>query len=187
VRVRRGDVRRLSLADSSVDVIATSPPYLHAIDYLRGHRLSLVWMGWSIADLRDIRSSAIGAPRAHSAADVDADQIAGAASERKLSPQALAVVRRYVLDLDCTFAELVRVLRPSGRLRLVVAGSTVKGVRVSIVRIVERLAEDHGLVQLDRTRRSLRADRRYLPPPTKAAGGLERRVRYEQIVTFARS
>ncbi len=41
-------------------MIITSPPYLNAIDYLRGHKLSLVWMGQSIARVRNIRSTNIG-------------------------------------------------------------------------------------------------------------------------------
>src|SRR3712207_7608036 len=41
----------------------TSPPYLNAIDYLRGHRLSLVWLGYRIGDLRLTRAVSIGAER----------------------------------------------------------------------------------------------------------------------------
>lgn len=43
--VKRGDARELRIADESVDAIITSPPYMNAIDYMRGHRLSLVWLG----------------------------------------------------------------------------------------------------------------------------------------------
>src|ERR1700733_12095768 len=59
--VSRGDARQLPQADGSVDVVITSPPYLHAIDYMRGHKLSLVWMGYSVNDLRTIRSTNVGA------------------------------------------------------------------------------------------------------------------------------
>ena len=33
------------MQQGSVDLTVTSPPYLNAIDYLRGHKMSLVWMG----------------------------------------------------------------------------------------------------------------------------------------------
>jgi hypothetical protein len=36
-----------------VDLIFTSPPHLNAIDYLRCSKFSLVWMGHSIAALRE--------------------------------------------------------------------------------------------------------------------------------------
>ena len=44
--VRRGDARRLPASlTGQVDIVVSSPPYGNAIDYLRGHRLSLVWLG----------------------------------------------------------------------------------------------------------------------------------------------
>ncbi len=56
----RGDARALPLGDNSVDVVITSPPYLNAIDYLRGHRMSLVWMRHALKKLRLIRSVSVG-------------------------------------------------------------------------------------------------------------------------------
>ena len=62
VSTYRGDARRLGrIKSSSVDCIVTSPPYLNAIDYMRGHRLSLIWFGYSIWQLRKIRSRSVGA------------------------------------------------------------------------------------------------------------------------------
>ena len=55
VEIVRGDSRALDLANSSVDLVLTSPPYLNAIDYMRGHRMSLVWLGHSLRTLRMIR------------------------------------------------------------------------------------------------------------------------------------
>ena len=41
--VRISDARVLdTVDDQSIDLVLTSPPYLNAIDYLRGHRLTLV-------------------------------------------------------------------------------------------------------------------------------------------------
>ena len=62
-RLEFGDARSMPLADRSVDAILTSPPYLSAIDYLRGHRLSLVWMGHTIQALRTLRGENIGTER----------------------------------------------------------------------------------------------------------------------------
>lgn len=61
------DARHLaSIADTSIDVVITSHPYLNAIHYLRGHRLSLVRLGYSLSELRAIRVGSIGAERAPS-------------------------------------------------------------------------------------------------------------------------
>src|SRR5258705_6512964 len=55
-----GDARNLPLASKSIDLVITSPPYLNAIDYMRCHKFSLIWMGYSIEHLRGIRSTNIG-------------------------------------------------------------------------------------------------------------------------------
>lgn len=41
LRLESADARALPLPDGSIDVVMTSPPYLQAIDYMRGHRFSL--------------------------------------------------------------------------------------------------------------------------------------------------
>jgi Stage II sporulation protein E (SpoIIE) len=61
--IRRGDARSIPLKDGVADLVLTSPPHLNAIDYLRGHKLSLVWMGQQIDALRELRSSNIGSKR----------------------------------------------------------------------------------------------------------------------------
>ena len=62
--VEPGDARSLvAIGNATVDTVITSPPYLNAIDYLRGHRLALIWLGHCLKELRRIRSSSIGAER----------------------------------------------------------------------------------------------------------------------------
>lgn len=57
-----GDARRLSdIADHSIDAVVTSPPYLNAIDYLRGHRLALVWLDHSPTARHPIIQHRVGA------------------------------------------------------------------------------------------------------------------------------
>ena len=51
-RVTNGDARGLEIEDNSIDVVITSPPYLNAIDYLRCSKFSLVWMGYTVSELR---------------------------------------------------------------------------------------------------------------------------------------
>lgn len=46
--IKFANVQSLPLDDSSVDLIVTSPPYAsNAIDYMRAHKFSLVWMGYA--------------------------------------------------------------------------------------------------------------------------------------------
>ena len=179
-----GDARHLPLPDRSIDRVATSPPYLQAIDYLRGHRMTLVWMGHSISSLRELRAESIGAERSLVAAE-DIEQILAKVNPGGMSARGTGILRRYVSDLDDVIAEIVRVLKPSGRARFVVADATLAGQSISIERIVRLLAARHGLSRVQRQVRALATGRRYLPPPGQTAGALDRRIRVEQLITFA--
>ena len=61
--VREADARTLPLENDAVDLVFTSPPYKNAIDYLRGHKFSLVWMGCRLEELRELRGSLVGTER----------------------------------------------------------------------------------------------------------------------------
>lgn len=71
VILRHGDARSLPCESGSVDRVITSPPYLNAIDYIRGHKFSLVWMGHSIESLRSIRTGNIGSERSGNSSETD--------------------------------------------------------------------------------------------------------------------
>ncbi len=58
VTIRREDARNLSVPDSSVDLVVTSPPYLGMIDYALANRLTYFWMGWSLKEDRDMEIGA---------------------------------------------------------------------------------------------------------------------------------
>ena len=186
LRLERADARELPLDDESVDVAMTSPPYLAAIDYLRGHRLSLVWMGYSLADLRVLRGAAIGSERGTWQAGA-LEEIVDDALPPQARPRTRAVLRRYVEDLDVVLNELVRVLRPRGQLTLVIADSTLYGAAIALGPMVERLARRAGLRRTGRHDRPLSEGRRYLPPPMNGSKeSLDRRMRSETCLIFRR-
>ena len=100
-----GDARLIKgVENSQIDAVMTSPPYLNAIDYMRGHRLSLVWLGHKLSDLRQIRTSSVGAERAPDHRDTDylfkeiADQIsAPATSLRATGLWCLGMQKTYIV------------------------------------------------------------------------------------------
>src|SRR3546814_20289009 len=116
-RVDLGDARDLALDARSVDAIVTSPPYLNAIDYMRGHRMSLVWLGYRLDELRTIRSTTIGAERG---ADTDIDSamrdVANAMCDiQALNPRPRRTVERYAGDLVRMLEHIEPILKPSGK------------------------------------------------------------------------
>ena len=94
-KVREGDARTLrGIRSASVDAVITSPPYLNAIDYLRGHKLALVWIGYGSSDIKRIKSLGVGARTQHDRhAPSRVSDIIQLATVSELPPKAERVVR----------------------------------------------------------------------------------------------
>ena len=167
VTTQLGDARRMSgIADGSVDAIVTSPPYLNAIDYLRGHRLALIWLGHSIASLRLIRSNSIGSERgvsseAESLAIHIVDSIRSHAAEPERLPE--RVILRYAHDL-CQFAtQAWRVLKPGSEIVSVVGNSTLRGNYIPNAQILSETLANRGFTVVSESERPLPDNKRYMP------------------------
>jgi hypothetical protein len=162
----------------------TSPPYLTAIDYLRGHRLTLVWMGHTLLELRQLRAEAIGTECGAWEKD-EVDQSLRGVFVTPPTERARAVLRRYATDLNAVFGEQARVLRKHGQLTLVVADGTLFGSQVRVARLIAQIARQNGFRLTSRRNRPLPEGRRYLPPPVSGSTTtLDRRMRIETALTF---
>jgi tRNA G10 N-methylase Trm11 len=186
-KVQCHDARRLSLKDSMVDVVITSPPYLNAIDYVRCSKFSLVWMGHQVEDMQTLRSKNIGAERLGSADQVTKARCVLDLLDVGLLPDRLkGLLSKYVVDLDGVLSEISRVLVPRGRAIFVVGDSTLRGVFIRNSEIIKLLGEKHGLRLNKSVTRDLLRSRRYLPPPERSGGSttLADRMRKEVIMHF---
>ena len=186
--IRHGDARALPIESASVDMVITSPPYLNAIDYLRGHKLSLVWMGHSISEIRAIRTGNIGTEASEESTPNKAIQeaIKAMADIESLDKRRLGMVRRYVCDMGKVMEECARVLKHEGRAVFVVGDSAISGVFIKNSEGLIRLADGNGLSLVSRHKRPIETKRRYLPPPEfKSAGdNMRGRMREEVILEF---
>lgn len=190
VDVRRGDARALDLPDSSVDLIITSPPYLNAIDYLRGHKMSLIWLGHTIPEIRKIRSNSIGAERAlDGATRSQVTEMVQEVKESSLFPNDLPIgtITRYAHDL-CLFAkELHRVSKPGSEAVTVIGNSTLRGNYIQNDVLVRRAYELAGFNVLNRTERDLPENKRYLPVRTRDKNSsMAKRMRTEVVLTVGK-
>lgn len=182
--IQLGDVRRMELADQSVDLVFTSPPYLNAIDYIRCSKFTLVWMGYSIAKLRSIRGVSIGA-EVQADSDCSHDELLGSIGlGSALSPRTTGILRRYVEDTHRALEEVARVLAPGGQVIYVIGENTIRGTYVPTGKIVAHLAAETGLKLISRRLRDLQGNRRYLPPPSNGRTAFDTRIRREVILTF---
>ena len=189
VQVKRGDARRLTtVKNNSIDCIMTSPPYLNALDYMRGHKLALVWLGYSISELSRIRSSSVGAEKAP-----DSDQNIKLAKSitkniKKLSDlpeRKLKMVYRYALDMHSLMKESNRVLKRGCEATFVIGNSCIEGIHISNSSIVTSAAKKFQFEVVSHTRRKIPDTKRYLPPPSaKIKSDMSKRMRTESVITF---
>jgi hypothetical protein len=187
--VKGGDARRLRVENSSIDLVLTSPPYLNGIDYLRCSKFSLVWMGYTIGELRQIRGDSVGAEAADQEA-LDTPWVTALIGQLGLKPalssRDYGILARYVWDMGRAIAEVSRVLRKGGRAVYVVGDSITNGTFIRNSAIVEHVADANGLSFVSRHSRALPAKHRYLPPPQRRRSGksLDGRLRREVVIVL---
>ncbi len=185
VRIELGDAREMRqwVPNQSIDVVVTSPPYLNAIDYMRGHRLA--WLGHTLQELRTIRSTSIGAEKAldpsqsHRLFD---SMLAEIGRVQCLPSRHQGMIERYCADVYRLMSELARVLKPDGRATLVVGNSCLQGIFVSNAAAVRRAGHMVGLKVYHRRDRELPENRRYLPIARGAGSSLQKRMRTETVL-----
>lgn len=188
--VKRGDARKLNVETDSIDLVLTSPPYLNAIDYMRCSKFSLVWMGYNVCEIRQIRGESVGA-EASSDEALDSKWVKSLIKQLKLTPALStrdnALLARYAWDMWHVLAETSRVLRRGGRAVYVVGDCQSRGTFIRNSAIVTAVAEQHGLSLVSRQSRNLPANRRYLPPPKKgptSTAAMDARMRREVVIAF---
>jgi SAM-dependent methyltransferase len=187
--VQLGDARALSgVNNGSVDAILTSPPYLNAIDYMRGHRFSLVWLGHQLAELRGIRSASIGTEKGPDGAWAAGlfDELLDVVGAVDTMPRRhRGMVKRYCEDIYRLMSEIARVLKPNAEAILVVGNSCLKGQFIRNSGGIILAGKMVGLKLIAQYERELPFNNRYLPMPAGRDVPLGKRMRTESILTFA--
>lgn len=187
--VKRGDSRVLEgVPSASVDLAVTSPPYLNALDYMRGHKFALVWFGYSIPQLRALRGSSIGAERAPDTnlsahATELVDFIRHDVSDQELLPT--GTLQRFAEDMSGFSLAIRRVLKSEGQMVLVVGNSTLRGNYIRNDVIVRRAMENVGFKLSSRVEREIPASSRYMAINTRTSNSaLSNRMRTEVVLTM---
>lgn len=164
--VQFGNAEQLPLASQSVDLLVTSPPYAsNAIDYMRAHKFSLVWFGYSISELGDRRDHYIGGERTlnfdFGALPRQTAEIVFQVLQRdKKKGQSLA---RYYSEMQRVLAQAYRVLKPGKAVIFVVGSSTMRGIDTRAQVCLAEIGEQAGLHFVGLSTRQLDRDRRMMP------------------------
>lgn len=165
-RVEPGNAQSLPLEDNTADLIVTSPPYAsNAIDYMRAHKFSLVWLGYPVDDLGQRRRGYIGG---EAILDIQFEALP-AYTERLVSEIAVLdvrkglVLRRYYSEMTRVLREMFRILKPSRAAIVVVGSSVMRGQDIEVGPCLADIGQALGFSVPKIGVRGLDRDRRMMP------------------------
>lgn len=180
-----GNARKLPLTDNSVHLIVTSPPYANAIDYMRAHKFSLVWIGRPIEELARWRARYIGAERLGDFTPPpfppETQSIVDALARRDTKRS--RVLAKYLAEMRDVLAEMHRVLRPDAPAAVVVGTSIMRGLNIQTHLCLAEIATDVGFDLVRISERKLDRDRRMMPARFgKKSSQIEERMHHEYVI-----
>lgn len=189
--LNEGDARCLALPSRSVDLVVTSPPYANnAIDYMRAHKFSLVWFGYPIGKLKEVRRNYIGSegqpfPSEEALPNFVVQIIA---ELNKLHPNKARSLTRYFLEMRDALREMHRVLKPDRAAVLVVASSVLAGMDVQTHLCLAEIGKTIGFDLVGIGQRKIHRDKRMMPfSHNSPQSGIENRMHQEYVIGFWKS
>jgi DNA modification methylase len=184
-----GNAQALPLSNCSIDLIITSPPYAsNAIDYMRAHKFSLVWLGHPIEDLGTRRGEYIGGelldnfnfePLPEYSNNIVSQLV-------KVDKKKGAVLHRYYSEMVRVLREMYRVLKP-GRASIVVVGtSQMRGIDTETQNCLADIGRQIGFEVPAIGVRNLDRNRRMMPAGNTIDQGsqIQQRMHQEYVIGF---
>ena len=190
--VRAARAERTGIESGSVDLVVTSPPYANgAIDYMRAHKFSLVWLGLELDALTSLRREYIGHDAQASSGQEELPEHCEVILDRLFSidRRKANVLRRYYVEMEDVFREMHRVVRNDGAVVVVVGTSVLRGIDVETPFCLAAVAQRIGFDLVDIAVRRLDRDRRMMPARWNGArvSGIEHRMHEEHVIGLVRA
>ncbi len=182
-----GNAQALPLPASSVDLIVTSPPYAgNAIDYMRAHKFSLVWMGYAIERLGQQRKQYIGDESLPGIlfAEMPPYTAGIIAAVAQCDARKGQILHRYYAEMTHVLQEMRRVLRPGAAAILVVGSAVMRGQDTETHRCLAEIGETLGFTVPDIGLRRLARNRRMMPAANhhNPDSAIQRRMHEEYVI-----
>ncbi len=188
--VAEADAQKMPWADGQVALVVTSPPYAaNAIDYMRAHKFTLVWWGYSVQQLSALRREYIGgeATQGWEFAPLPAVAQHAVQTIAQVDAKKARVLHRYFTEMRRVLHEVARVLMPGGAAVFVVGDSTMRGHSTHTPEALAAIGEQVGLRHVRTGVRTLDRDRRMMPARRgPAQSQIEQRMHREYLVGFVR-
>jgi DNA modification methylase len=187
--LRDGTAEDMPLPSASVDLIVTSPPYAsNAIDYMRAHKFSLVWLGYSVGDLGLTRGKYIGG---ESVSEFGFEVLPPYTTRiidtiGAIDGKRGEVLRRYYSEMKRVLREMYRVLKPGKASIVVVASSIMRGIDTETDHCLAEIGQSVGLEVPHIGVRQLDRDKRMMPAGISIdrESQIQQRMHEEYVIGF---
>jgi DNA modification methylase len=184
-----GNAQNLPLENDSIDLIVTSPPYAsNAIDYMRAHKFSLVWMGYPIDDLGQKRKEYIGG---EAVTDFEFEKLPAETAQvvsdiTSRDAKKGRVLHRYYSEMTRTLQEMFRVLKPGKAAIVVVGNSIMRGRDTETQTCLADIGQAIGFKVPKIGVRNLDRNRRMMPAGSKLDlnSQIQQRMHKEYVIGF---
>lgn len=187
--ITEGNSQQLALSDNSIDLIVTSPPYAsNAIDYMRAHKFSLIWLGYSISSLGKLRNDYIGGESISNFGfePLPNDVNAVINTIAILDIKKASALKRYYSEMWRSLSEIYRVLKPGKAAILVVGNSIMRGADTKVPECLASIGHAIGFEKPIVGVRNLDRDKRMLPShrAPDLASQIQQRMHQEYVIGF---
>ncbi len=183
------DAQKIPLEDNLIDLVVTSPPYAsNAIDYMRAHKFSLVWLGYSISSLSGKRSEYIGAEsQPKTTLEILPAYTQSIIEEiSALDKRKGVALERYYSEMKRVLTEIYRVLKPGKCAIVVVATSILRGKNTQTHLCLADIGKQLGFIVPEIGVRNLDRDKRMMPATLKnnSESQIQQRMHEEYVIGF---
>jgi len=184
-----GDSQKLNLENDSIDLIITSPPYAsNAIDYMRAHKFSLIWLGFKIEDLTKKRIEYIGSEAVTNYLFEDLPDYTNkkVMEVSNVDANRGKVLKRYFSEMKKTLNEMYRVLKPGKAAIVVIGSSMMKGIDTQTHLCLAEIGTSVGFTEPLIGIRELDRNKRMLPAGNEinSASQIQQRMHEEYVIGF---
>ena len=130
--LKKEDARNLPIESNAVSLIVTSPPYVTSYEYADLHQLTALWFEYT-KNVNEFREGFIGSVHKK---DFDHNGIRSELAKQEIeelskkSKKESEAVKNYFFEMQQCFEEMYRVLKPKGRVCIVIGNTELRKVPI---------------------------------------------------------
>ncbi len=132
LNLKKADARNLPAKDNSISLIVTSPPYVTSYEYADLHQLTALWFEYT-KSVNEFREGFIGSVHKK---EFDHNGIKSKLAKQEIeeldkkSKKEAEAVKNYFFEMQQCFEEMYRVLKPKGRVCIVIGNTELRKVSI---------------------------------------------------------